>query len=184
MTTASDILDCALAQSAQCSWNNLSFQQLVEELDISLSEFSRYFRSKDDLAEALFDRADRAMLDFAEDLGEMEEQEKVYQCICHWFEYLLPYQSQVRDIMAYKLEPGHFHLQAHGITRVSRTVQWFLNASGCESKGLTIIFREVAVTTAFVTSFSRFLWDYSPDMQHTKTTLRRLLRVAYRQPCR
>ena len=39
-----------------------------------------------------------------------------------------------RGMLAYKLEPGHLHLQLPGLVRVSRTVQWFREAAGEEAR--------------------------------------------------
>ncbi|GAA3930517.1 hypothetical protein GCM10022277_29040 [Litoribacillus peritrichatus] len=93
--------------------------------------------------------------------------------------------------MGYKLEPGHFHLQAHGITRVSRTVQWFngsmvqwfngsmvqwfLEVSDRKYSGLKRIADEVAITSAYLASFNYFLFDNSENFTDTRSFLNQLI---------
>jgi len=172
------ILEQAIMLARQSSWETFSLAELAEKMNCSLSEIRQYFRSKDDMAEALFDRADTAMLglDREEGFQSLPPDDKLVECIMCWFLTLAPYKPLVREMLAYKFEPGHFHLQAHGITRVSRTVQWFLEASGRRQSGLRRIADEIAITSAYLTSFSFFLFDKSREHRNTRSLIYRLLR--------
>jgi len=163
------ILDKALELAQRKSWESFGLLELASSLNCPLSQIRKHFRSKDDIAEVLFDRADDAMLNFRTQQGfsSLSADERLFECIFSWFSSLAPFKSLVREILAYKLEPGHFHLQAHGITRISRTVQWFIEATGREHTGLDRIIDEVGVTSVYLTSFSYFLFDSSE--QHVKT---------------
>lgn len=176
--TPDDILDQAILLAQTSSWETFSFSELAKQLACPLSQISHHYRSKDDLAEALFNRADDAMLDLSLDQNfqGLKSNKKLIKCITTWFEYLAPYKSLVREIMAYKLEPGHFHLQAHGITRVSRTVQWFLSVSDRPFSGIKRTADEVAVTSAYLSSFAYFLSDDSENHRKTKRLLQTLVK--------
>ncbi|WP_105213117.1 TetR/AcrR family transcriptional regulator [Pseudoalteromonas sp. T1lg22] len=178
MLSPKALLDGAIALARLSSWEAFSLQQLADSLNCGLSDIHRHFRSKDDIAEALFDGADRAMLAYADTQAAKvgSEQERTLNCIMRWFHYLAPYKAVVRDIMAYKLEPGHFHLQAHGVTRVSRTVQWFREAAGRQQQGLAKVADEIALTSAYLASFYCFLSDNSADNAKTRSLLRSLLK--------
>jgi hypothetical protein len=78
-------------------------------------------------------------------------------------------------MLAYKFEPGHFHLQAHGITRISRTVQWFLDISEREYDGLKRVADEFSVTSAYLATFSCFVYDNSESNNKTRDLLKRLI---------
>ena len=172
------ILEKAIILAQKSSWESFSLTELAFLLDCSLSDIKQFYRSKDDMAEALFNRADDAMLSLssAKDYRNLTSDDKLFECIMIWFESLAPYRPLVREILAYKLEPGHFHLQAHGITRVSRTVQWFIEASDRKNTGLKRITDEIAMTSAYLASFSFFLFDNSEQQAKTRDLLKSLLK--------
>ena len=60
--------------------------------------------------------------------------------------------------------------------RVSRTVQWFIAASGRKDTGFKRIVDEVAITSSYLSSFSYFLFDYSKEHANTRGLLKKLLR--------
>ena len=172
------ILEQAIVLAKKSSWESFSLTELASVLECSLSDIKQCYRSKDDMAEALFSRADDAMLDLTSDEAyrDLSSDDKLVECLMVWFETLAAYKSLVREILAYKLEPGHFHLQAHGITRISRTVQWFLETSNRKSTGLERIAEEVAVTSTYLASFSFFLFDNSQQHANTRALLKSLIK--------
>jgi ubiquinone biosynthesis protein COQ9 len=172
------VLEQAITLARQNSWESFSLTELASLLDCSLSDIKQFYRSKDDMAEAFFNRADDAMLNLTstEEYRNLTSDDKLLECIMAWFESLAPYRPLVRELLAYKLEPGHFHLQAHGITRISRTVQWFIEVSDRKNTGLKRIADEVAVTSAYLASFSFFLFDNSEKHANTRALLKSLLR--------
>ena len=170
-----EILDKAIELARLSSWENFSLLELASSLDCGLSQIKNHFRSKDDIAEALFDRADDAMLATSSQANFLSADERLIFAVMSWFESLAPYKSLVREILAYKFEPGHIHLQAHGITRISRTVQWFLHVSGRSYTGINRIIDEIAVTQAYLASFSFFLLDRSKNHRATRALLTRLI---------
>lgn len=172
------ILDAALHLALHSSWEAFSLLQLAEARELTLADIARHFRSKDDLAEALFDRADAAMLALPADEDEPAD-ERLFIRIMAWLEYLAPYRRLVREMLAYKLEPGHLHLQAHGITRISRTVQWFMEAARWQASGAGRIGGEILLTGIYLTTFAGFLADGSEQHQATRTLLRKLLHAAF-----
>lgn len=176
------VLEKAVVLAQKSSWESFSLTELASLLRCSLSDIKQLYRSKDDMAEALFDRADDDMLSFASDKKHksLTSDEKLVESIMVWFESLEPHKSIVREMLAYKLELGHLHLQAHGITRVSRTVQWFIAASDRKSNGLKRIADEIAITSVYLSSFSFFLFDDSKQHTNTRALIKKLLRKANR----
>ncbi len=172
------ILDQAIELALQSSWSSLSFSQIADSLNCSLADIGQHFRSKDDMAEALFDRADRAIwkLSSNESYRCLSDKDKLFECIFCWFESLMPHKPIVKEMLTYKFEPGHFHLQAHGVTRISRTVQWFLDVAGREHDGLKRTADEFAVTSAYLTSFSCYLFDNSQGHARTRALLKQLIK--------
>ncbi len=176
--TADIVLEKAIALAQKSTWQSFSLLELALLLDCSLTDIKRFYRSKDDMAEVLFTRADDTMLNLTstEKYQNLKDDDKLLECIMVWFESLAPYKPLIRQILAYKLELGHFHLQAHGVTRISRTVQWFIEASDRKSTGYQSIIDEVAVTSVYLASFSTFLFDNSEQHANTRTLLKSLLK--------
>lgn len=157
--TADDFLEGALTLAQRSSWQAFSLVELTDELACTLNDINQFFRSKDDMAEALFSRADKAVLDLAsdEEFIQLSDAERLIKTMTTWFEYLRPYKSIIREMLAYKLEPGHFHLQAHGVTRISRTVQWFLEVSDRKNTGVGRAIDEVKVSGLYLSAMAIFL---------------------------
>ena len=59
---AESILDVALEQAESSSWESVNLHTVAKTLDISLHDIKRFYPQKDDLVEAWFDLADKAVL--------------------------------------------------------------------------------------------------------------------------
>lgn len=175
---ADRILDKALELAAQHSWEEVRLQEVADSLGIGLEEVHQYYRQKDDLAEALFDRADRAVLAAAasEEFRKLHGRDRLRKAIMTWLNALAPFRHTVIDIFKYKLEPGHIHFQVLGALRVSRTVQWFLEAAGSRTSHTSRIMEEVGTSAVYITTLVYWLTDPSTESGKTNDFLDRLLR--------
>jgi ubiquinone biosynthesis protein COQ9 len=172
------ILDKALEQAEATSWEQLRLHAVASELNITLDEIRQFFPQKDDLVEAWFDRADRTLLSavYSEYFFSLPLHERLQQVITCWLDSLAPHHRLTREMLAYKVEFGHIHLQALGIMRISRTVQWFIEAARHDTTGLQRIFDECALTTVYLTTFARWLFDDSANNRNSKSVLNTALR--------
>jgi len=182
LTLQDRILDKALEQAEASSWEQLHLHAVAAALNITLDEIWRYFPQKDDLVEAWFDRADRALLSAAHsaDFLDLPLHERLQQVITSWLDALASHHRLTREMLAYKFEFGHIHLQALGIMRVSRTVQWFREAACHDSTGLQRIIDECALTTIYLATFARWLFDDSANNRKSKDVLNTALRQWHR----
>ena len=172
------ILDKALELAKESSWEKVRLQQVGATLGIGLEEVQLYYRQKDDLAEALFDRADQAVLTTSgsKDFKALCGRDRLRVAIMTWFGVLTSHRRTVFDMFKYKLEPGHIHLQALGVVRVSRTVQWFLEATGSRTVHLSRTLEEIGTTAVFIATLAYWLTDHSEDSGKTNDFIDRLLR--------
>lgn len=181
MSSAGDrILDVALELAETSSWERLTLREVAEALAITLADVQACYPDKDDVVEAWFDRADRAMLsgppiDTA--LPGAAPVTRLHSVIMRWFDAMAGHRRVTGQMLLYKLEPGHFHLQALGIMRISRTVQWFREAAGVSTTHFKRIAGEVALTSAFLQTFAYWLNDGSADSANTRRFLDLQLRV-------
>lgn len=177
-TLAERLLDQALQLGEQQGWEQWQLHQLAAAAGVSLSDIQRCYRQKDELVDAWFDRADRAMLAAADQLGTtLNPRQRLEALLLCWFDSLAPHRQLTRQMLAYKLEIGHLHLQIDGLLRISRTVQWWREAGLRQHSDLARILDEVSLSTVFVSSFLCFLTDDSPQQQRSRDFLKTALFV-------
>jgi ubiquinone biosynthesis protein COQ9 len=159
------------------SWDAVHVHAVAREAGITLEELRRYFGDKDAIAEAYFDIADAALLAVSKEpgWGELDVRERLYTAVMTWLDALAPHRRLAVGMLGYKLHPEHVHLQARGIARISRTVQWIREVAMLPSVGWRREAEEAALTTIYLTTFSCWLADRSVGAKRTRRLLRRLL---------
>lgn len=168
------ILDTALRLADDRSWEALRLYDIASELNIPLAQIQQYYRQKDDLVEAWYDCADTNMLKAAEtaEFSTLDMATRLHRLIMAWLDTLATHKTVSRDMLLYKLEPAHIHLQVLGILRISRTVQWFLEAAQSKSTHLRRIFEEIGLTSIYLMTFSCWMRDKSEQQQASRDFLR------------
>ncbi|WP_443191001.1 TetR/AcrR family transcriptional regulator [Pseudomonas indica] len=176
--TADQILDTALDLADFTGWERLHLYVVAARLDVGLDAIAKHFRQKDDLVEAWFDRADQAMLRRAKatDLLVLSPAKRLEELLVAWLASLSTHRAVTRQMLLYKLEPGHIHLQLGGLLRVSRTVQWWREAAQRHTTHLTRIAEETALTAAYLCTFVHWLRHPDEDEADLRAHLRRQLR--------
>ena len=175
---AEHILDAALEQAESSSWDSVNLHIVAKTLNISLFDIKKTYPQKDDLVEAWFDRADKAVLaeKASEDFAALAARERVHQLMMLWFLSMKDHRRVTRQMLCYKLEPGHIHLQILGIMRISRTVQWLREAALLKTKNVHRIIEEILLTRIYLISFARWLFDDSKDSLRTEHYLQAALK--------
>ncbi|WP_137895522.1 hypothetical protein [Ramlibacter sp. 2FC] len=179
---AERILDSALLLGERDGWDALHLHELADLMGIALEEIHRHYGQKDDLAEAWFDRADRALLRAGEAAGwlALPVRERLSRAILAWLQALAAHRRLSIEMLRYKGQPDHLHLQLRGLLRVSRTVQWIRETACLPAVGLRRELEEAALTAIFVSTLGCWLWDDSPDAGRTRAWLDRQLLLAER----
>ena len=166
---ANQILETALMMAESGSWETLHLYAIAQRLDITLDQIRQFYPQKDDIVEAWFDRADQAVVNITPtpDFLALSVRERLKQVIMTWFQALAPHHRVTRQMLLYKFEFGHIHLQALGVMRISRTVQWFREAARVDTTDLRRILEETGTTTIYLMAFTRWLYDDSPGNRKT-----------------
>lgn len=177
-TQADRILDTAVEQAENSNWEIVHLHQVADSLGLSLDEIKEFYPQKDDLVEAWFDRADSAVLakKVSSEFTELSAKQRLHQVIMAWFSAMSAHRRVTRQMLYYKFEFGHVHLQVLGLLRISRTVQWFREAALLKTTNLQRIAEEVCITGVFLSSFARWLFDNSEQSHNTSDYLQRALR--------
>jgi ubiquinone biosynthesis protein COQ9 len=167
------ILDTALQLADNRSWEALRLHDIASELGISLAQIQQHYQQKDDLVEAWYDRADANMLKASEDseFSTLDKATRLHRLIMTWLDTLATHKTVSRDMLLYKLEPAHIHLQMSGILRISRTVQWLLEAAQSKTTHLQRIFEEVHLTAIYLVTFSYWMQDASDHQNASRDFL-------------
>jgi ubiquinone biosynthesis protein COQ9 len=173
------ILDTALQLAAKTGWEQLTLQQIAIAMQIQLADIYQHYRTKDDLVDAWFDRADAAMLS-AQINADLLASARLQQAMQQWLAALSPYHKVTGQMLLYKLEPGHIHLQLGGILRISRTVQWLREAAGLTASGLARVGQELALSSMFVAVFIYWLNDNSAGQQRSLALLSKMLQQGHK----
>ena len=170
------ILESALKLAEESSWEDIRLSEIAADLEISLFEIQQHYSQKDDLVEAWFDLADQAMLQLSiDELAEMELKDRLHKIMFTWFDALSDHKTITRDMLWYKFEPLHIHLQINGLLRISRTVQWMRELAGLEDRYLQRIISEIGLSSIYLCTFIYWLNDTSKDQTRTHRFLERKL---------
>lgn len=176
--SAARILDTALILAERRGWECLRLGDVATELGVALDDIARHYRDKDALVEAWFDRADAALLTRSKgaDLPALELLGRLEELLVAWLKALEPHREVTEQMLCYKLEPGHLHLQLGGLQRISRTVQWWREAAGCESSHCWRVGEECALTLVYLRAFAHWLRHPEESEIQFRAFLRRRLR--------
>lgn len=177
MTSPAQILDTALQIAERSGWERLRLFDVAATLGIGLEDVARHYRDKDALVEAWFDRADAALLARAKgaDLAAMAPAGRLEELLVAWLGALAPHRALTGEMLCYKLEPGHVHLQILGLMRISRTVQWWREAAGRASAYFSRIIEEGALSAVYLCTFVHWLRHGREDEAALRTYLRQRL---------
>ncbi|SER20139.1 hypothetical protein SAMN05421690_101240 [Nitrosomonas sp. Nm51] len=174
------IVDQAVAIAERSCWEAVRLFDIAAELKITLDDIRPYFREKEDIIDAWFDRADGSMLKLAkqDDFLALPPRERLHRLVMAWLDALAAHRTVTRQMIGSKLEPGHIHIQIPAIMRISRTVQWMREAAQRDGTFLRRALEETALTTLYLATFTRWMFDESDNAQRTRAFLAQQLQLA------
>ncbi len=171
------IVEAALELGEQQSWEAVRLHAVAEATGISLNKERLYFREKEDLVDAWFDRADSAMLQEAEapDFQVLSPRQRLHRLIMTWLATLAPHRNVTCQMIYGKMELGHVHIQIPGLMRVSRTVQWIREAAHLDATHVRRALEETGLTSIYLMTFFYWMKDNTPNSGKTSCFLDGLL---------
>ncbi len=174
------IIDAAIEIAETSSWEAVRLFDVAIKLNITLDDIRPFFREKEDLIDAWFDRADSLMLKVSEqaEFLTLPPQERLHHLIMAWLDALAAHRTVTRQMIGAKLEPGHIHIQVPAIMRVSRTVQWMREAAQRDATYVRRALEETALTTIYLATFVYWMNDISENSQNTREFLAHKLQIA------
>lgn len=178
--TAEQIIEAALNIAERSSWEELRLFDIAQHLQTELIYIHTYFREKDEIIDAFFDRADKSMLETAAESEtlQLNSQQRLHQLLMSWFKAIEKHRRVAREMIWGKLEPGHLHIQLPALMRISRTVQWWREAAHRSASYLQRALEETVLTAIYITTFIYWLYDESKDATATDRFLEKRLAQA------
>ncbi|KTD19289.1 bacterial regulatory protein [Legionella lansingensis] len=175
--SSDEIVDAALSLAKKNSWEHVRLFDIAKQLKVSLDDIHHYFREKNELVSAFFDRADKAMLAMAgqPEIKELNTPERLHKLLMSWFQVLQANRSVARQMLGSQLEIGHIHVQFLALLRVSRTVQWWREAAQRSATYSHRAIEETGLTIIFLMTMTYWLCDNSKEAQNTSQFLQRKL---------
>jgi ubiquinone biosynthesis protein COQ9 len=177
------IVRAALALGTRAgAWDAVHVHDIAREAGISMQQLAQHFHDKDAIAEGCFDEADAALLGAGEQAGwaALPAAERLFRAIVAWLDALAPHRRLVGGMLRYKVHPEHLHLQARGVARISRTVQWIREVSLLTATGWRRELEEAVLTSIYLATLGCWLVDDTAGSARTQRLLRRLLANAER----
>lgn len=177
-TVKRHIVAAALRVGAQVgSWDKVHVHEVAREAGVTLQELSHHFGDKDAIAEGFFDLADARVRALPQQPSwrALPVQARLERVIWTWLETLAPYRALAGEMLRYKMHPEHLHLQARGVMRVSRTVQWMRETVMLQSVGWRREVEEAGLTSIYLATLGCWLSDRTAGSERTLGLLRRLL---------
>ncbi|KTD43107.1 hypothetical protein [Legionella parisiensis] len=179
--TANEIVNAALSLAEQTSWENVRLFDIAKRLNVNLEDIRSCFREKNELIDAFFDRADKAMLARAEqpEMIGLNTPERLHKLLMSWFQVLQTHRNVVRQMLWSQLEVGHIHVQFPALLRVSRTVQWWREAAQRSATYYHRAIEETGLTLIFLMTMAYWAHDDSKEAINTSRFLQKKLSLAH-----
>ncbi len=174
------IVETAVNLAERRSWESIRLHEVAQAMDIGLDDIRQYFREKDELIDAWFERADEAVLKLADTgrLAQLSPRERLFDLIMAWLDALESHRRVTRQMILSKLEPGHIHIQIPAVMRISRTVQWMREAALLSDSGIRRALTETAVTGIYLATFTAWMSEGKPGSPRTRRLLGDMLKGA------
>ncbi|KTC86514.1 hypothetical protein [Legionella brunensis] len=179
--TAEKIVDAGLYLAEKSSWERLRLFDIANHLKVELTTIHSHFREKNDLVDAFFDRADRVMLALGAqpEILKLDSEARLSILLRSWFKNIQQHRKVAREMIWAQLEPGHFHMHAFALLRISRTVQWWREAAQRSAVYLRRAIEETGLTAIYLSTMLHWLYDDSDEAVNTDMFLENQLRRAH-----
>jgi len=95
------IIDTALSLAEKSSWEEVRLFDIAQQLKINLADIHLYFREKDELIDAFFDRADKTMLETEKKLDtvKLNSQQRLHTLLMSWFKAIKNHRRVAREMI-------------------------------------------------------------------------------------
>lgn len=170
------ILETTLGLAEEVGWEKVRLRHVAERLGCSLADISDHYRDLDQVANAWFRRAWRAMLaPPPRGFASLNAEERVFIVMMRWFDAVAEHRRVTSDMLSGKIYASHPHHWVPLIFDLSRTIHWLRDAAMLDAVGRRRQIEEVGLTGLFLLTLAVWSRDDSEGQSRTRNFLRNRL---------
>ena len=164
----------ALSLAAQQSWNNISFDDILNEAGLSKEQGQEYFDDKSDILAAYGRKIDVRMLEgISPNAVDMSHREQIFDIFMERFDIVNEDRASILSILnSFKGDPKEALLS---LPHLGRSMTRVLEAANIPTTGITGCLRVTGVTGVYLYALKAWKDDDSPDMAKTMAALDKAL---------
>ena len=171
VSTKDKIIDTALSEASEMSWQYVSLKDIALKADMSLSEVQEYFDDKNDILSGYGKRLDHKMLKNVEGNVDLNApvKERLFDVLMERFDLLNDDREAVVSILSsFKLDPKN---AAIAFPHLCKSMNWVLESVGEDTNGFKGGIKILGLTGLYLKALKDWLEDDSQDMAKTMASL-------------
>lgn len=171
-------VDAALCQAERHGWEAVRLTEVAARLGVPMAAVLAEFRDLDAVANAWFQRGLEAMLAEKPDGFEhWPDAQRLAHCLLAWLDALAPHRRVTVEMLRTKAHLPHLHTWVPMLFDLSRTVQWWREASRLPARygSRRAQIEEVALTGLFLATLGVWARDDSHRQERTRRFIERRL---------
>jgi len=174
-TPRQKIIDAALKLAENREWPEIAIAEIAGAAKVSLAQVRAEFSGKSAILKAFMAQIDQAVLEqAAEDVGEEEPRDRLFEIVMLRLEALEPYKPALKNIIPQlKRHPG-LALDLSG--SIICSARWMLVAAGLETQGAAAFIRTRGLALVIGKTLDVWLKDDDAGLAKTMAELDRQLR--------
>ncbi len=166
-------IDAALSLAVDKSWDDVSFEEIIEKAGVALEDAHEYFDDKVDILAAYSRKIDREMMKNISNVSDMSHREAIFDILMERFDLVNENRAAIVSILSsFKDDPKQAVL---GLPHLGRSMTRVLEAANISTQGIAGCVRVTGLTGIYLYVLKTWKDDDSPDMSKTMATLDKAL---------
>lgn len=166
-------IEAALSLAASKSWDDVSFEEIIEKAGVSLEDAREYFDDKLDILAAYGRKIDRAMTENISNSSDESHRDAIFDVLMERFDFVNEDRAAITSILnSFKHDPKQAVL---GLPHLGRSMTRVLEAANISTQGIAGCVRVTGLTGIYLYVLRTWKDDDSPDMGKTMAALDKAL---------
>ena len=167
-------IEAALSLAVSKSWNDVTFEEIIEKAGVDLDDAREYFDDKSDVLAAYGRKIDRDMIENMSHIDNTaSHREQIFDVLMERFDIVNENRDAVISIVtSFKGDPKQALLS---LPHLGRSMNRVLELCGISTDGFMGCARVTAVTGIYLYALKTWIGDDSSDMAKTMATLDKAL---------
>lgn len=165
-----DLALIAVDLAADLGWENIRFQDIADQAELSLADISKHFDDKICILCAYGRYVDRRTLEEAGGINSSESpRERLFDILMTRFDIVNEHRDGVVSILnSFKTDPKQAVIS---LPYLGRSMTWMLEAAGVDTNGVRGAIRVMGLKIVYIKALYAWMKDESDDMPKTMASL-------------